>query len=388
MTSHPYDLVLVGGGLQGCLCALAVARVRPEARVAIVEAGDALGGNHTWCFHAADIGNAEARAWIEPAIAHRWDGYDVAFADHARSLDSPYAAVTNESLEHAVRTTAPRTKLLLGRRATAIAPDRVTLDDGTELAATFVVDARGPDRYTPPDTALAYQKFVGLELELPVPHGLTRPMLMDATVSQAAGFRFVYVLPFSPTRVLVEDTYYDEDPALDREALEAGILAYAAAHGLGGGSIVRREHGVLPLPIAAAAPDPDSDVLVAGYAGGWFHPTTGYSFPIALRVAAFVALVLDPAIDRASLLGELRTAHRDQVSFALVLNKMLFRWFPPDQRHYVLSRFYRLPPDTIERFYALTTTRMDRARILVGRPPRGLSWRAMLTGRKAWISAS
>ncbi|MCX5746526.1 MAG: lycopene cyclase family protein, partial [Proteobacteria bacterium] len=116
-----------------------------------------------------------------------------------------------------------------------------------------------------------------------------------------------------------------------------------------------------------------------------FHPTTGYSCPIALRIAEFVALADHP--DAAALWGELGAQHRDQVAFALRLNRMLFDWFAPAQRHHVLARFYRLPADTIARFYALTTTHLDRARVVLGRPPRGLSWRALLTGRKAWALA-
>ena len=46
----------------------------------------------------------------------------------------------------------------------------------------------------------------------------------------------------------------------------------------------------------------------------------------------------------------------------------------------MLARFYRLPEAVIRRFYALELTAMDRARILVGRPPRGMSLRAALGG--------
>ena len=42
----------------------------------------------------------------------------------------------------------------------------------------------------------------------------------------------------------------------------------------------------------------------------------------------------------------------------------------------MLERFYReMPEDTIRRFYALDMTVGDRARLLLGRPPRGFSLR-------------
>ena len=46
----------------------------------------------------------------------------------------------------------------------------------------------------------------GVEVQLKKPHGLTAPMLMDAQVPQTDGYRFLYVLPFDPRTLLVEDT--------------------------------------------------------------------------------------------------------------------------------------------------------------------------------------
>jgi lycopene beta-cyclase len=65
-----------------------------------------------------------------------------------------------------------------------------------------------------------------------------------------------------------------------------------------------------------------------------------------------------------------------QARFCRLLNWMLFCAYPPDRRFHVLERFYRLPEATIRRFYALELTLGDRARLLVGRPPAGLSLRA------------
>ena len=56
MTSAPeFDYGIVGGGLQGCLLAHALAWHRPEATVLLLEQADDLCGNHTWSFHETDI---------------------------------------------------------------------------------------------------------------------------------------------------------------------------------------------------------------------------------------------------------------------------------------------------------------------------------------------
>ncbi len=52
-----------------------------------------------------------------------------------------------------------------------------------------------------------------------------------------------------------------------------------------------------------------------------------------------------------------------------MLNRMLFRAAEPAERYKVLERFYRLDPALVARFYAGRSTAMDKARILMGKPP-------------------
>lgn len=371
-----YEYVLVGGGLQNALIALALLdRPRPPS-IALVERGERLGGNHTWCFHAGDAPPGSAR-WIDPLVAHRWDGHEVLFPTLRRRLATPYAAITSERLDRVVRERLGAPALRLGRAARAVEPHRVVLDDGEVLVGRVVIDARGPGR---DPGGCGYQKFVGVELALARPHGLERPLLMDATVAQIDGFRFVYVLPLAPDRVLVEDTYFSDGAALDRAALRERALAWSRSRGFGPGELVREEHGVLPMPWRGdRLPRPaTAGPLAAGYQGGWFHPATGYSFPVAARLAALVGRVAADALLGGDELAGLAAAVRRQAAFARQLNRLLFRWCAPAGRWQVLERFYRLPEALVRRFYALDLLPQDMARILLGRPPRGMSLRARL----------
>lgn len=365
--------------MQNGLVALAVRSLQPTARIALIERGDAPGGNHTWCFHARDV-SARAAAWVDPLVVVRWDGYDVRFPEHARRLDTPYACVSSSRLatEVTAALATAGSELLVRTVAEQIAADHVVVRDraGTTrtIRAHAVIDARGPDRLA--DTDCGWQKFVGQEIALAAPHGLERPILMDATVPQLDGYRFVYVLPLSPTRVLVEDTYFSDRTSIDVTALRDEIARYCRGRGWEIAGVEREEIGLLPMPWSTTPPSPAAP-LVAGYAGHWFHPVTAYSFPIAARLAEHVASrPADRLFDSA--LARLARDHGRQLAFANRLNRMLFRWYPPEKRHHVLARFYRLPPETIERFYALELTALDRARIFVGRPPKGLSLRAAL----------
>ncbi|MBS0658977.1 MAG: lycopene beta-cyclase CrtY [Verrucomicrobia bacterium] len=373
-----FDYVLVGGGLQSALVALVLLRRRPGIRVALVEKCQKIGGNHLWSFHADDV-PAGAEDVVAPLCVARWTGFDVAFPGLRRTFDSPYASVDSERLHTVVVeafAAAPGHHLALGVEAVSIGAHEVHLADGRVLRGEVVVDARGPDGadFT---GALGFQKFVGLELALARPHGLPRPMLMDATVPQTDGLRFFYVLPLAADRVLVEDTYFSSTPVLAVDDVRACVLEYASQAGFAVAEVIREEVGCLPLPLSPTVAASSDGPLVAGYRGGFFHPTTGYSFPVALRLALHLASV-PPSEARGPLFARLLDAHATQLRFAGLLNRLLFSVTPAPHRRDVMERFHRLPAATIRRFYALATTRADRLRVFLGRPPRGVSVRAAL----------
>jgi lycopene beta-cyclase len=47
------DVAIVGGGLAGGLIALALAKMRPELHVVLIEQGQSFGGNHIWSYFAS-----------------------------------------------------------------------------------------------------------------------------------------------------------------------------------------------------------------------------------------------------------------------------------------------------------------------------------------------
>ena len=362
------DVAIVGAGLAGGLIALALAKRHPDLDLRLIDAADTVGGNHVWSFFGSDV--AQADRWIvEPLVCHGWRGYDVAFPHHARTIAETYYSIESERLDAVVRRTLPPEALMLGTKALAASPTAVVLADGARVEATGVIDARGTGDLGCLD--LGWQKFVGREVA--AVHGRERPTVMDATVKQVDGYRFVYVLPFAPNRVFVEDTYYSDKAELNRRDIALRLDRYLADHGWTGETL-REESGVLPVAMGG---DFDAywrsggrHVAKAGMRAGLFHPTTGYSLPDAVRTAAMIAA-------RTDFSGEglhdathaLAKATWDARGFYRMLDTMLFRAAEPEERYRVLERFYRLDPALIGRFYAGRSTMNDKARILIGKPP-------------------
>ncbi len=368
------DAVIVGGGLASSLIALRLKRARPGMRIIVLEREPHIGGEHTWSHFATDVAPALS-AWMEPLIVHDWPGYEVRFPSHSRTLPTHYRAITSTRL-HTVMIELLGDDAWLGVEASEVAAESVRLVDGRKLVAPLVIDARGPRRSR--HLVLGWQKFLGQEVRLAQPHGLSRPIVMDATVAQLDGYRFVYVLPMSADRLLIEDTRYSDGPALDRGALGHDIAGYAAAHGWTIAETVREEVGVLPIALAGDidAYWDDSGTLAAdaGMRAALFNPTTGYSLPDAARQAEVIAAMptLTTASVRAAIIDLSKTAWRERAFYRL-LNRMLFRAAEPAMRYKVLERFYRLRTPLIERLYAAEATMGDKVRILTGKPPVPIS---------------
>lgn len=364
------DVVLVGGGLANGLIALRLRAQRPSLRLVLLERGAALGGNHTWSFHETDLTVAQRR-WLSPLVAYAWSGHEVRFPAYQRVLGGGYCSVTSERL-HRVVSGALGAGVHLGVAVQEISADSVRLEDGRELRAGLVIDGRGfePD----PRFELRYQKFLGQVVTLREPHRLTLPVLMDATVRQRDGYRFVYVLPFEERQLLIEDTYYSDSAQLVPEKLRVSIREYAAAQGWQITAVQREETGVLPIVLGgdiagfwAAAP---AGVPRVGLRAMLFNHTTGFSLPEAVRLAETIGSMSDlssRAVAR-MIRARARRHWRAQQVFR-ALNRMLFCAAAPGERYSVLEYFYRLPEPTIGRFYAGRLRLTDVARLVSGTPP-------------------
>lgn len=358
-------MVIVGGGLAGSLVALALINSRPEVPLILVEQGERFGGNHIWSFFDTDLSDAE-RQLIEPLITRHWPSHDIRFPARRRTLGIGYNSVRSEQLDRVVRDRLGPDRYRLGRGVAMLAADHVILEGGDRIDAFAVLDARGPGPVE--GLELGWQKFVGRTYRFDRPHDCPRPIIMDATVDQSDGYRFLYSLPFSVTELMVEDTFYSTDPSLDPGPIGEGLDQRMQAR------CIAEETGVLPVLLGGSVdalwPERDPPIAKLGLRGGFFHPTTGYSLPDACSNALLIAgqADLSGSALRGLLFDRARTLWSER-SFYQLLNRMLFHAAEPRHRYRVLEHFYRLPEPVIARFYAARLTALDKVRILSGRPP-------------------
>lgn len=380
--ANEFDYAIVGGGLQGCLLAHALAWHQPKAAVLLLERATALCGNHTWSFHETDVAE-QARGWFDPLVVHRWPGYRVRFPGLSRRVGIPYATITSDRLREATLALADsgdrpastgRLVVRPGESCEILSPTTVRLGGTVDVSCRVVLDCRGrpgPEGVAAAAGAAGYQTFIGHEYSTSGSWPTSEPTVMDVPADQADGFEFLYELPLAHDRVLLEYTRFHEEPGHDDARAASLIATRLAESGAGPATLLRTERGCLPMPYAEAA-SPAGPAPAGGYAGGWFHPATGYSLPLAVRFAELVARSHPErvAADIAAAVANdgLRRG------FSRFLNRLLFCLVRAEDRWKIFRRFYRvLPEERIARFYAHRFTFTDAARIVIGRPPTGLA---------------
>ncbi|MFN3944923.1 MAG: lycopene beta-cyclase CrtY [Allosphingosinicella sp.] len=364
-------VIVAGGGLAGCLAALALAERRPDVPLLLVEQAESFGGNHVWSFFDTDVASAD-RWLVDPLVTCRWPDHEVHFPRRSRTIAIGYNSIRSERLDRHVRARLRPDQYRLGRAIVDLGPNHIRLDGGERIEAGAVIDARGAADLSGLD--LAWQKFVGRTYRCAAPHKRARPVIMDARVEQEDGYRFLYTLPFGPDELMAEDTYYSTSPALDVPQLRQRLDDFVAGQGMSGAEAVAEESGVLPVALGGDVMrlwrDDEPPIAKLGLRGGFFHPTTGYTLPDAVRTALTLAGRRDLSAPALHGLFRRRAADLwDERAFYRLLNRMLFRAAAPRSRYRVLEHFYRLPEPVIARFYAAETGAFDKLRILSGRPP-------------------
>lgn len=339
-------IVIIGGGLWGSLLAYFYHLRKPEINVELYERSHRLGGEHTWSFHETDVPK-DLWPLIRPLISYSWEEVEVKFPKLKRRLKIGYHTILSEDFDQKIRALLPASKIFLNE-------NKSHSDFNDDV---IVFDCRNINF----DVAGAWQNFVGLDVELSSPHGIMNPIIMDACVEQLSSFRFIYYLPWTPTRILVEDTRYTETKSIPVEEWKEGIENLIRSNGWVISKIERVEVGSLPIPFVS----PLKAQLNVIDLSGVFHDVTGYSIADAFRVCD---LMSKTELYRETFLKYL-SDHEGRRKFYRLLNRLMFKASRPHERYKMLQHFYHLPRPLIERFYAGTSTYWDRMRVFMGKPP-------------------
>lgn len=282
MHNH-YDLVILGGGCAGLSLASRLSEFgKASPKVLIIEQRQSYSNDRTWCFW--DIANPK----YQSLASHAWSKFAVINNKHSHAFDcSLHQYLMLEShrfYEDAMTNIGSNSniQLMLGEELLSIP---VKTEHGWhiktadfELTAKLVVDTIPPKNINQTDSVL-WQSFVGYEIETRLDYFLPEKLvLMDFDHTFKHGLAFIYILPTTKNKALIEYTVFSENVMTQQQLIEP--LKKYIAQNIDDGlyEVVRVEHGVLPMGNKLKTQNKDPSYLYAGLFSGAARPSSGYAF--------------------------------------------------------------------------------------------------------------
>lgn len=148
-----------------------------------------------------------------------------------------------------------------------------------DFTARYAFDSRPPQVERRTDKRYLWQHFVGWEVETDFDaFDVSTPVFMDFTVEQQQECRFVYVLPFTPRRALVEYTLFSGQ-LLPPEEYEVALRDYLDKLLQGRPyRVAETESGAIPMTDHPFPAHDGPNIVNLGTRGGRVKASTGYAF--------------------------------------------------------------------------------------------------------------
>ncbi len=291
------DLIIIGGGCAGLSLAMRLAQLKSDAPTTLVlESRSAYHNDRTWCFWR----NPELD--FDAMVQHHWTKIRVRSPDDVTVLDcqtAPYQLLPSHIFYREAETTlAASSKMRLLKQATVLGQPQKNADgwsvptDRGNFQARMIVDTR-PDPHLKASDTQMWQSFYGEEVECDADvYDPTIADLMDFSQGCTGMVKFLYVLPMSKRRALVEMTVFSPGP-MSRESLQAECKSAVEACVKGERfRTARSEHGILPMGNPKYVDTREESYVRVGLHAGAARASTGYAFQRIQRWAVLCAAQL------------------------------------------------------------------------------------------------
>jgi lycopene beta-cyclase len=278
--ANDFDYIIAGGGMAGLSLAfyLNVSRLR-DKKTLIVDRDAKNENDHTWCFWETGEGA------FEKQVFRRWQGVwfhgtrgfsgflDLGEYEYKMIRAAPFYEFVLEKIK------ANPNFRFLQAEIKSIEYESVKTDQGEFRAKEFIFDSFTRKTYDNPKYQNLWQHFHGWLIETEAEaFRPDEPTLFDFRVEQAGDCRFVYILPFSEKKALIEFTVFSES-LLKQYEYEENLGKYISKIlKIERYKTLETEAGVIPMSDEPHEEFPTQKTIRIGTAGGYVKPSTGYSF--------------------------------------------------------------------------------------------------------------
>ena len=290
-----YDYIILGAGCAGLSLLMRILQTPQLAqkKVLLIESKPKNINNRTWCFWEKEAG------FFDSIVHKKWRELLFASDDYVGSLSiAPYNYKMIRGIDlynycFAEIGRHPNVQIIYDDILQFSSEKISFLNYEIQCGDAIVFNSTYQNLPQQKNKHYLLQHFKGRVIETPLPFfDETKATLMDFRVHQNHGIAFVYIMPLSPVKALIEYTLFTSSLLTpDQYEIELNnyihntlqITAYAT---------IEEEFGIIPMTNAIFAVI-ENGVYNIGTAGGQTKASTGYTFQfIQKQAAAIVELLL------------------------------------------------------------------------------------------------
>ena len=282
METKNYNYIICGGGASGLLLAnkLVSDPFFLDKKILLIEKDSKKINDRTWCFW--EKGESD----LDQLVCRSWDSaYFNAPEFEKKFLTKPYTYKMIKGIDFYKKldlTVAKHENLtylnaeisLINKTNNTVKTNKGNFSGDFIFSSIYDINILKNQTKYP----LLKQHFLGqlvvTENEIFTPDVVT---FMDFDLPQKNSTRFMYVLPFSKTKALVEYTLFSPNELKKNEYVNS-IKSYLKNLNSGNYQVLETEQGSIPMTAYKFKSANTKNLLNIGTAGGWTKASTGYTF--------------------------------------------------------------------------------------------------------------
>ena len=363
-----YDYVIVGGGMSGLSLAkeMILAGLTKEKKLLVIEKRDKYERDKIWSFWNIDQSN------YQKVTLKTWGSFSLSYHDEEIIIDNTYNYVSVDSklfyseIIDKINSDKNSTIMMNSRVKHIHYNDNVIsieLSNQIHIKTKYLFDSSYEINSINLGPYDLYQHFKGIEIEIKNDKFDPEKFnLMDFNSPQKDGLHFMYILPLSKRKALIEATWFSKQ-VLSNERYQSYIDNYLEKIGITKYDIHYEEIGVIPMFVSSLNHSPKlNNLIYIGTKGGLTRSSTGYTFLNSQNHAKNIVNSLKYKKESSIHVIPKRSRFMDEI-FLRVLSK-----YPHLGPKIFIELFKRNSSNTIIHFLSGTSSIKEDLRIMIKIP--------------------